>query len=170
MEEYHKIYKDLTPLERIQTCWEIFFLRVPETMTVWDGLVGKIRWIAASVEPRPTAVCEFTVERMHCNAFGSMHGGAISTLFDQVTSLGISTISTPKFWLFPGVTRTLNVTCILGIPMGTTVYVRTEVTSISKRMAVLKGELTDKEGKIIYATCEHGKVNIDDKWSALSRI
>jgi len=37
-------------------------------------------------------------------------------------------------------------------------------------MAVLKAELTDKEGKKVYATCEHGKVNVDEMWTKMSKV
>lgn len=53
-EGYYKIYKELTPLERIQTCWEIFFLRSPETMAVRtkqkSGLIN-IKGLAPFLHP-----------------------------------------------------------------------------------------------------------------------
>lgn len=72
----------------------------------------------------------------------------------------LGTISRLDYWEFMGgVSRTLNVSFLKAIPIGTTVYFRSRVVQHGKTMALIKGEVTDEQAKVVYATCEHHKVN-----------
>lgn len=59
-----------------------------------------------------------------------------------------------------GVTRSLNISYLKAVPIGTTVYFRSRVAGVGKTMALIKGEMTSEDGKTIYATAEHHKVNV----------
>lgn len=59
-----------------------------------------------------------------------------------------------------GVTRSLNISYLRAVPIGTTVYFRSHVVGVGKTMALIRGEMTSEDGKTVYATVEHHKVNV----------
>lgn len=59
-----------------------------------------------------------------------------------------------------GVTRILNISYLRAIPIGTTIHIRSWVTQIGQTMAMIRSEMTSTDGKTIFATCEHHKVNV----------
>jgi acyl-coenzyme A thioesterase 13 len=58
------------------------------------------------------------------------------------------------------VTRSLNISYLKAVPVGTTVHLRSWVVQAGRTMAFLRGEMTSEDGKIVYCTAEHHKVNI----------
>ena len=47
--------------------------------------------VSASLTPKPRAVTRLTVTLAMCNISGTLHGGAISTLFDVCTTVALAT-------------------------------------------------------------------------------
>jgi acyl-coenzyme A thioesterase 13 len=89
-----------------------------------------------------------------------MHGGAAGVIFDMATTTALCPIARPGFWEFMGgVTRTLNISYLKAVPIGVTVRLISRVVSVGKQMAMVRGEMTSLDGKIIYCTAEHHKVN-----------
>ncbi|KAJ2972703.1 hypothetical protein NUW58_g9130 [Xylaria curta] len=74
-------------------------------------------------------------------------------------------ISRPGFWQYGGVSRTLNVTYLRPVPVGTAVDIECEVLHAGQRLSSLRGVMraATEDGTIgpVLATCEHGKVNTD---------
>ena len=62
-----------------------------------------------------------------------------------------------------GVTRSLNISYLRAIPIGTTVRIRSWVVSVGRTMALIRSEMTSVDGKTVYAACEHHKVNVEAK-------
>lgn len=58
-----------------------------------------------------------------------------------------------------GVTRNMSITYLRAVPIGTTVYFRSKVIQHGKRVALVRGEMTDEKGTHVYALCDHHKVN-----------
>lgn len=58
-----------------------------------------------------------------------------------------------------GVTRSLNISYLKGVKIGTTVWFRSKVAGVGRTMALIKGEMTNEDGSVVYATVEHHKVN-----------
>ena len=58
-----------------------------------------------------------------------------------------------------GVTRALNITYCRAVPIDTTVLFRSWVVQHGKTLAMIRGEMTTTDGKKVYATVEHHKVN-----------
>lgn len=74
-------------------------------------------------------------------------------------------IKPPSF--LGGVTRTLNISYLKAIPIGTKVHIHSQTTQIGKTMAMIRGTMTSEDGKIIYCTCEHHKVAVPTRKSHL---
>lgn len=119
----------------------------------------------SATPPHPRISFRFVVQPIHSNGLGNLHGGCTASIFDHVTSLVLHLISKPGFWMSLGVSRTLNVTYLRPIPVGTTVDIDCEIVHAGKRMCALKGTMrsVDDAGKIgpVLAVCEHGKVTTD---------
>ncbi|KAI1867780.1 uncharacterized protein JN550_006921 [Neoarthrinium moseri] len=115
--------------------------------------------------PHPYIDFRFTVEPVHANQMANLHGGCTASIFDICTTLPLYLIAKPGFWMYLGVSRTLNCTYLRPIPVGSTIEIHCEVLSVGKRMSVIKGEMraVGEDGKpgALLAVCEHGKVSTD---------
>lgn len=56
-------------------------------------------------------------------------------------------------------TRTLNISYLKAVPIGITVRLNSKVASVGRQMALIQGNMTSLDGKIVYCTVEHHKVN-----------
>lgn len=93
-----------------------------------------------------------------------MHGGAAGVIFDMSTTTALGPLQKPGYWLFlGGVTRSLNISYLRAVPIGTTVRLRSWVVQHGRTMAMIRGEMTSLDGKTVYCTAEHHKVNIPMK-------
>lgn len=89
-----------------------------------------------------------------------MHGGAAGVIFDMATTTALCPVAKPGYWEFMGgVTRSLNISYLKAVPLGTTVRLASKVVSVGKQMAMIRGAMTSLDGKITYCTVEHHKVN-----------
>lgn len=43
---------------------------------------------------------------------------------------------------------------------GTTVRIHSEVVQVGRTMALIRGTMSSQDGKYVYCTCEHHKVNV----------
>ncbi|KAK3944894.1 HotDog domain-containing protein [Diplogelasinospora grovesii] len=134
---------------------------------------------ATSQQPHPRAVWRFTVQPIHCNRFGNLHGGCTSTLFDFCTSVVLVLVASSSKstttgigmdsnWGSFGVSRTLNTTYLRPAPAGTELLVECEIVQLGKRLCQLRGTLRRASDGSVLATCEHGKVNSDPPSSSSS--
>jgi acyl-coenzyme A thioesterase PaaI-like protein len=90
-----------------------------------------------------------------------MHGGAAGVIFDMSTTTALCPVARPGFWEFMGgVTRSLNISYLKAVPIGTRVRLNSKVTGVGKQMAMIRGDMTSLDGKTIYCTVEHHKVNV----------
>ena len=87
--------------------------------------------VSASQTPKPRVLTRLTVTRAMCNVVGTLHGGAISTLFDMCTTLALIVAGT---WEIAGVTRTLSVTCLAPVFLGEEVEIEGEVVQVGKKL------------------------------------
>jgi acyl-coenzyme A thioesterase 13 len=100
-----------------------------------------------------------TVSPKLCNRGGNLHGGAAAALFDILTSIALLTVAKPGYWDMLGVSRTLTVTFLRPLPLGTKVFVDCEVVAAGKNLANLRGTMKTADGKVCI-TCTHDKVAV----------
>ncbi|KAI9819311.1 MAG: hypothetical protein M1832_004016 [Thelocarpon impressellum] len=122
-----------------------------------------VHFLSATAEPpTPRVLFGLTVAPELCNRLGNLHGGAVATIFDMITTCAIPALVTKAgWWEFPGVSRTLNVTYLRAMPEGAELEVSAEVLAVGKRLCTLRGEMRRKADGALMAVCEHGKVNVD---------
>ena len=90
-----------------------------------------------------------------------MHGGAAGVIFDMSTTTALCPLARPGYWEFMGgVTRSLNISYLKAVPIGTRVRLNNRVVGAGKQMALIRGEMTSLDGKTTYCTVEHHKVNV----------
>ncbi|KAJ0107752.1 thioesterase family protein [Diaporthe amygdali] len=95
------------------------------------------------------------------NYNGVMHGGAAGVIFDMLTTIALGPVARPGFWTFlGGVTRTLNISYLKAVPIGTTVIVHSYVYQVGRQTAYIKGWMTSEDGKTTYAVCDHHKIHV----------
>ncbi|KAI0198810.1 HotDog domain-containing protein [Astrocystis sublimbata] len=137
----------------------------PEHKDWSSTIIRNLTIVSHSIAPpHPSATFRFTVQPIHANGLGNLHGGCTSTLFDCCTTFPLLMIARPGFWQHSGVSRTLNVTYLRPVPVGTTVDIECEIVHAGKRLASLRGvmRVAGGEGKgAALAICEHEKVNTD---------
>ncbi|KAK0664903.1 Acyl-coenzyme A thioesterase 13 [Lasiodiplodia hormozganensis] len=118
--------------------------------------------------PLATTAWKVFVPEELTNAGGALHGGAVATLFDMLTSFTISCAEDVEGtgWEVNNVSRTLNCSYLKPIMQGEYMRVECEVTALGKRNGLCRGvmrkwnkEREDGAGGDVCYTCEHGKVN-----------
>ncbi|KAF2265462.1 thioesterase family protein-like protein [Lojkania enalia] len=103
---------------------------------------------------------EFRMSPNFSNLNDVMHGGAGAVIFDMATTTALCPIARPGYFEFMGgVSRTLNVSYLKAVPINTTVRLSSEVVSAGRQMAMIRGRMTSLDGKTVYCTVEHHKVN-----------
>ncbi|KAF3403020.1 hypothetical protein DPV78_003841 [Talaromyces pinophilus] len=122
-------------------------------------LTQDLRFIDA--DPSGSCVWEMIIDETWCNMNGVLHGGAYGVIFDMCTAISMQTVSRPGYWEFlAGVTRTLNISYLKAIPLGTTIRINCQVEQHGKTMALISAYIESPDGKIKYATVEHHKVHV----------
>jgi len=130
--------------------------------------------------PQGTVTFELLIDERYTNINGVMHGGAAGVIFDMCTTTALGPLARPGYWDFlGGVTRTLNISYLRAIPIGTTIRLHSEVCQVGSTMAMIRGTMTSRDGATIFCTCEHHKVRVptqrqhlqyrvpwDDLWAA----
>ena len=88
----------------------------------------------------------FDVTSKHCNKLGSVHGGCIATILDDVTSFALpSELIT--------VSVDMNVSFLRGIPKDVTIYIYGAVIRIGRTLAFVSGKIfSPQDPSIIYTT------------------
>jgi len=97
----------------------------------------------------------FTVSDELCNIGGNLHGGAIATLIDMVTSFALITGG-----VLASVSVDLNTTYLVAAPKGSKVHIEGSVTKIGKTLCFSESTLfVIKHGghKVVIAKGRHTK-------------
>ncbi|KAL2424325.1 hypothetical protein ABEF95_008718 [Exophiala dermatitidis] len=108
---------------------------------------------------------ELKVTEFYANQNGVMHGGAAGVIFDMCTTTALCPVAKPGYWDFQGgVTRALNISYLRAVPINTTIHIHSQVIQHGRTMALIRGTMTSSDSdparRIVYATCDHHKVNV----------
>jgi acyl-coenzyme A thioesterase 13 len=153
-----KITDSSLPLEeRVRTL--LAGLNDPGCKSFDTTILGGVELLSASQHTKSVQYA-FTVAPNLCNRGGNLHGGAATTLFDSLTTTALLTIAKPGFWDTLGVSRTLTVTFLRPLPLGTKVFLDCEVVAAGKRLANLRGTMRTADGRVC-ATCIHDKAILE---------
>ncbi|KAF2841670.1 hypothetical protein M501DRAFT_1000942 [Patellaria atrata CBS 101060] len=125
-------------------------------------VMNNLKLIDAS--PKGTVEYQFTIPQNYSNLNDVMHGGAAGVIFDMCTTTALCPLAKPGQWEFMGgVTRTLSLSYLRPVPLNVTVRIKSVVIQAGRTMAMIQGQMTSRDGKIVYVTCEHHKVNVPTK-------
>ncbi|CAJ2512125.1 Uu.00g077500.m01.CDS01 [Anthostomella pinea] len=153
-------------VERYLSLWTYAYLQDPKNNDWSSTITPHLSIVSHSASlPHPNITFRLTVQPIHNNGLNNMHGGCTSTIFDLCTTMPLHLISKPGFWQWLGVSRTLNVTYLRPIPVGSIVDIECEIVQVGRKICTLRGVMRavtadGKEGPSL-AVCEHGKVSTD---------
>jgi acyl-coenzyme A thioesterase 13 len=103
-----------------------------------------------------------TIGEKLCNKSGNLHGGAAATILDNLTSTALVTIAREGFLDGGHVSRTITMTYLRPLPMGSKVTVENEVFAAGRNTANIVGKIFNEEGKLC-VTCVHDKAVFSTK-------
>jgi acyl-coenzyme A thioesterase 13 len=118
-------------------------------------LLQKVKFTSIDPATKQT-LFRITVEDFMCNKDGNLHGGAATTILDNLSSTSLLTVGVPGFWDNFGVSRSLIVIFHKGIPRGMDLQVECTVVAVGRKMATMRAVLKNDDGTI-YASCVHEK-------------
>ncbi|KAH8884894.1 thioesterase family protein-like protein [Thozetella sp. PMI_491] len=169
----------------VQAIFDRYWLLVAkENFNGFDNqLMADVKIIDASIGPpsssspdqplSPPAVISsatfsLIISPTYSNLNGVMHGGAAGVIFDMCTTSALGPVARPGYWDKPGsflggVTRSLNISYLKAVPVGTKVHLHSQVYQIGRTMAYIKGWMTSEDGKTVYCTCDHHKVGVPSR-------
>ena len=90
-----------------------------------------------------------------CNKSGNLHGGAAATILDNLTSTALLTVAKPGFLDGGHVSRTITMTYLRPVPMGSKVFIECEVQAAGRNTANISGKIFI-DGKLC-VSCIHDK-------------
>ncbi|KAL4863144.1 hypothetical protein BDV12DRAFT_189870 [Aspergillus spectabilis] len=114
-----------------------------------------LEYVGAHAETK-TTMFQFEVADFMCNKDGVLHGGAASTMFDNISSTSLFTIGKPGYWDNLGVSRSLSIWFHHPIPAGARIRLVNSVVDAGQRMATVRSVMKSPDGKTC-ASCVHEK-------------
>lgn len=142
----------LPPVDRIRD-----FLQTNASHQHYDGWdKAVLKEISLTSVGAGKAEFEFTVSKAMCNGMDILHGGCATTILDVLTSTALMTVEKPGFADNPSVSRTLTVSFLRALPVGTRVRVVNEVQQVGRSFANLVGTMQTLDGKVC-VSCVHDK-------------
>lgn len=91
----------------------------------------------------------------HCNKGRNLHGGMACIVLDNLTSTALLTLAKPGFLDAGHVSRTITMSYLRPVPVGSKVEIVCEVVQAGRNTANLKGEI--RVGGRTAVTCTHDK-------------
>jgi acyl-coenzyme A thioesterase 13 len=99
------------------------------------------------------AECELTVDHRHENSYGTLHGGAITSLVDIVGTMALLAKDHKR----GGVSVDLNVSFVKAAKTGDTVRIRGRVLKLGKTLGFTQVDVLAADGVTLLATGRHTK-------------
>lgn len=101
-----------------------------------------------------------TITPAMCNKANNLHGGCATTLLDNLSSSSLVTLAKEGHLDTGSVSRTLTVTLLRPVPMGTKVRIVCEAVSAGRNLALCKGQIELLDGRVA-VTCVHDKAIVN---------
>ncbi|KAF9431554.1 hypothetical protein BGZ76_000152 [Entomortierella beljakovae] len=115
------------------------------------------------------AVFEFVVRKSECNFTNNLHGGALATLVDNLTTAAMFT-KERKYFQFAGVSTDLHVTYVSAGTQGMTLLIECKVVKVGSGLANTSAVVRDKATGRVIATALHTKFNTDSRMGGGSKL
>ncbi|XP_017096358.1 acyl-coenzyme A thioesterase 13-like [Drosophila bipectinata] len=139
-----------------------FIVKISDHCRNSNGFDRVLRMIKMVDGGNGRAVGEFTVCPEHCNRQGTLHGGLISTILDNVTTYAMMSKGS-----HPGVTANLSVSFLAPAKLGEVVQIEANTVRAGKKMAYLDcvfklksdGRILAKGGQVKYIQFDDEKIN-----------
>lgn len=133
-------------------------------MQEWTGgVLPFIRVINARHGVSPTAMFEYTVQSEHCNFMGTLHGGALATLFDVCNTISLGMVGRRDWGESLGIGQTQNITVFHAAKLRQKVIFDVEISHIGSTSCTMRAVMRDKVSGQMLAVCEHGRLNVGSK-------
>ncbi|KAI8383060.1 HotDog domain-containing protein [Blakeslea trispora] len=153
-----KISKEIAKkYPRLELYISSFFGKSKDDPARWDDpLYPALKLVGAEPDK---LIWEFTVEQVHCNILGRVHGGCVATLIDICSSFAIMVTSGKHQWEMLGVSSDLAVTYLSGAPLGEVLRIECETQRVGKNLANIHTKIFDQQNRVCYSG-SHTKFNI----------
>ncbi|KXT13774.1 hypothetical protein AC579_6594 [Pseudocercospora musae] len=94
------------------------------------------------------------------NHLGMVHGGAIATLFDGLTSSALALLVPGLLWSGKEVSRALHCKYLKPVPIDERIDAYVSIVHADSRTATIRGELRRGRDQLLLAECTHEKANL----------
>jgi acyl-coenzyme A thioesterase 13 len=124
----------------------------------WDARLTResCTLISATATTPANAVFDVTIDPYLWNVGGTLHGSAASTILDNLTGEALH-VAARKGWMdYRSVSRTLTVTFLRPVVMGSKVRVEVEMVGTRRTMANVRRVIRDAKGRVC-VSCVHDK-------------
>ncbi|CAG0886213.1 unnamed protein product [Cyprideis torosa] len=121
------------------------------SMRTFDRFMGDVKVLSAG-EGNITA--ELKINEKLLNGGGTLHGGAIATAIDSISTIGLMTVGEEAI---PGVSVDLHVSYLSSVQEGDTVVLQSRLKKMGKTLAFLDVDVLDAETHKIIARGSHTK-------------
>jgi acyl-coenzyme A thioesterase 13 len=156
-----RVNLSLSPADRIEAITRAFESNTASSG--WDARFCRDREIyrlistpTSAGSPNAFAIFELTITPYLCNVGDNPHGGAATTIFDDLSSAVIDIAARKGFLDHGSVSRTLTMTFLRAVPLGAQCRVELELVAAGRMMANVKGVIRDSEGRVC-VSCMHDK-------------
>lgn len=89
-----------------------------------------------------------TITPAMCNKGDNLHGGCATTLLDNLTSTSLLTLAKKGYMDTGTVSRTMNVTMLRPVPVGTKIRIICEAVATGRNLAHCRGQIELLDGRV----------------------
>ncbi|KAF7196494.1 hypothetical protein HII31_02222 [Pseudocercospora fuligena] len=116
--------------------------------------------IISASATKETVTFAISIPSVYSNHLGIVHGGAIATLFDGLTSSAMALLGPGLLWSGKEVSRSLHCKFLKPVPVEECIDANISVVHADSRTATIRGELRRGRDQLLLAECTHEKANL----------
>ncbi|EME88260.1 uncharacterized protein MYCFIDRAFT_8744, partial [Pseudocercospora fijiensis CIRAD86] len=122
---------------------------------MWEHLA-----IISASATKETVFFTISIPTVYSNHLGMVHGGAIATLFDGLTSSALALLAPELLWSGREVSRGLHCKFLKPVPIDECIDAYISIVHADSRTATIRGELRRGRDQLLLAECTHEKANL----------